>query len=101
MAKKEDCDQYKNLKIVYRDIPNSGERWEKGIPHHPESEQLLNEIMDIDFWLENDYFCWKKGGDGDNGEQLMYILDMIFERRDRDYKSLCQLANCEERESDV
>jgi len=57
-------------------------RWEEGIDHHPESERLMEELMDVDFNLCDDYFCWKKGGDGDNGETLMYELDIIFERRD-------------------
>jgi hypothetical protein len=26
-----------------------------------------------------DYFCWKTGGDGDNGETLMYQMDAFFE----------------------
>jgi len=42
------------------------ERWEQGVP------------QDTD-----DHFCWKSGGDGDNGEQLMYQLDVLFERQDR------------------
>jgi len=57
-------------------------RWETGKPHHPESIKLFKEIEDFDFKYNNDYFNWKSGGDGDNGETLMYILDMIFEKRD-------------------
>jgi len=55
------------------------ERWENGTDHHPKSEELFKRIADIDFKHCNDYFCWKSGGDGDNGETLMYILDIIFE----------------------
>jgi len=54
-------------------------RWENGTDHHPKSEELFKRIADIDFKHCNDYFCWKSGGDGDNGETLMYILDIIFE----------------------
>jgi hypothetical protein len=57
-------------------------RWEEGIDHHPESERLFKELAAIDFEHCNDYFYWKSGGDGDNGETLMYQLDIIFERRD-------------------
>lgn len=54
------------------------ERWEQGIPHHPKSEEIVKAITEIDF--ENgDYFCFKYGGDGDNGEHLMYLLDIYFE----------------------
>lgn len=58
------------------------ERWEKGVEHHPESERLFKELAELDFKYNDDYFCWKSGGDGDNGETLMFLLDMIFERRD-------------------
>ena len=59
-------------------ISGIAERWEKGIPHNPKSEDLVHKIADLDF--ENgDVFCFKLGGDGDNGEHLMYLLDMIFE----------------------
>jgi hypothetical protein len=54
-------------------------RWEEGVPHNPRSEALARAIADID--LENgDYFCFKFGGDGDNGEELLYLLDIYFER---------------------
>ena len=57
-------------------------RWEDGIDHHPESERLMAELMDVDFNHCHDHFGWKDGGDGDNGETLMYEFDIIFERRD-------------------
>ena len=58
---------------------NIGKRWETGVPHHPKSKALMKSIEDIDFKFGGDYFCWKTGGDGDNGENLMYLLDIIFE----------------------
>jgi hypothetical protein len=58
------------------------DRWEKGIDHHPKSESLMKEIEKIDYNYCNDYFCWKTGGDGDNGETLMYILDIMFDEQD-------------------
>lgn len=60
-----------------------GDRWEKGVPHHPKAEELMEYLKSIDYNLFNDYFCWKSGGDGDNGETLMYQLDMFFEAKDR------------------
>ena len=57
-------------------------RWENGIPHHSKSVKLICKIADIDFRCGNDYFGFKIGGDGDNGEHLMYILDIIFETED-------------------
>lgn len=57
-------------------------RWDKGVSHHPESVRIMHEIADVD-WNHNDYhFDWKSGGDGDNGEELMYEMDIVFERRD-------------------
>ena len=55
-------------------------RWEEGMPHHPESERLYKILSDMDFHFGGDYFCFKSGGDGDNGEHLMYLLDIHFEQ---------------------
>lgn len=54
------------------------ERWESGIPHDPFSKKMMEFIADYDFHECSDFFCWKIGGDGDNGEQLMYLLDEYF-----------------------
>lgn len=56
-------------------------RWEQGIPHDPRSEALYKSIAELDFEY-GDIFCFKSGGDGDNGEHLMYLLDIYFERED-------------------
>ena len=53
-------------------------RWERGTPHHPRSEKLMKRIADVDWHFNDDQFCWKVGGDGDNGESLMYLLDIIL-----------------------
>ena len=34
------------------------------------------------FYDNSDYFCWKTGGDGDNGEILAFVLDIYFEEQD-------------------
>lgn len=57
-------------------------RWENGVEHHPKSVEMANVIFDMDWKYGDDYFCWKKGGDGDNGEHLMYLLDIYFEQQD-------------------
>lgn len=54
-------------------------RWEQGTEHHPEAEKIFNLIKDSDWAFGGDYFCWKHGGDGDNGETLMYALSIILE----------------------
>jgi len=60
------------------------QRWEDGVPHDPRSEEIYKSIADLDFRLQNDYFCWKSGGDGDNGETLMYLMDEHFQRKDEE-----------------
>lgn len=57
-------------------------RWEQGIPHHPKSIELFESIQDIDYVFGDDSFHWKSGGDGDNGEQLMYLMDIHFDELD-------------------
>mgnify|MGYP003295433701 CR=1 FL=1 len=48
--------------------------------HLPETIELFNFISELDF--ENgDYFCWKSGGDGDNGEVLMNEIDEYFKMK--------------------
>jgi hypothetical protein len=64
---------------VERDITK---RWEQCIPHHPKSMELFKKLKKIDWDCCDDYFCWKSGGDGDNGETLMYEMDIMFECED-------------------
>lgn len=64
-------------------VVNSQERWEKGMAHHPKSVEVYEFIAKHDFENCGDFFDWKCGGDGDNGEELMYLLDEYFEQRDK------------------
>ncbi len=58
-------------------------RWEDGNYHHPISNRLDRLNADHDFNDYNDSMCIKVGGDGDNGEQLMYLMDAFFEMMDK------------------
>ncbi len=58
------------------------ERWEQDIPHDPRSEKLVRMLADIDEEYNNDTFNFKFGGDGDNGEELLYLFDIYFEVMD-------------------
>ncbi len=58
---------------------NINTRWDQGIDHHPKSKEMFKAMSKIDFAHGGDYFCWESGGDGDNGEFLMYELDIYFE----------------------
>jgi hypothetical protein len=62
-------------------------RWEKGVPHHWMSERLIRFLAEHDLNDYGDHFCWKFGGDGDNGETLMYQMDAFFEMLDKLKKS--------------
>ena len=61
-------------------------RWKEGIEHHPMSVRLMDFLSTHDFWDYEDYFKWKTGGDGDNGEALMYEMDAFFELLDHKKK---------------
>lgn len=63
-------------------ITDIGARFEQGIGHHPKSKEIYNAIEKNDWDFGGDYFCWKSGGGGDNGEHLMYLLDIYFEKQD-------------------
>lgn len=66
--------------------PTPGERWEQGIDHDPRSEKIFHGIAKIDWERNNDLMCFKHGGDGDNGETLMYLLDCYFADEDKETK---------------
>jgi hypothetical protein len=74
------------MKTDYEKAKNLGltnlKRWECGIEHHPMSERLMCFLSEHDYKDYSDYFCWKIGGDGDNGEALMYEMDAFFEMLD-------------------
>jgi len=57
-------------------------RWEQGMEHDSRSVALFEKLSEIDFNYGGDYFCWKRGGDGDNGEHMMYEMDIMFEQED-------------------
>lgn len=70
---------YQRAKLL--DLTNK-KRWEEGIEHHPKSIRLMRFIAEHDFEDYGDYFQWNIGGDGDNGESLMYEMDAFFELLD-------------------
>lgn len=76
----EQQDKYHKVPGVEYDV---NVRWEKGIPHHPRSISLYKKIAQLDFIFADDHFRWRSGGDGNNGECLMYLMDIIFEEKDK------------------
>lgn len=59
------------------------DRWSEGVEHHPMSERLVRFLAEHDYNDYLDYFRFKVGGDGDNGETLMYQMDAFFEMLDK------------------
>jgi len=66
------------------EVRTPNQRWETGVSHDPRSQEIYKSIAKIDFDLNDDGFCFKSGGDGDNGESLMYLLDEHFQRQDEE-----------------
>ncbi len=62
-------------------------RWEFGTEHHPKSEEIIKVLRLLDDNLMGgeglDIRC---GGDGDNGETMMYLLDIWFDAQDKQVK---------------
>jgi hypothetical protein len=75
-----DKNKYPKLDGVEYDV---NKRWEKGFAHHQKSIELYKKIEELDFLFGGDSFCFKSGGDGDNGENLMYLLDIYFEEKEK------------------
>ena len=63
-------------------------RWENGIGHHPSSMRIMDFLEKHDIEDYDDYLYWKTGGDGDNGEQLMFEMDAFFEMLDKTKQKL-------------
>lgn len=51
-------------------------------PHDSRSLEIFRFIEQVDLHDFGDYFCWKSGGDGDNGEVLLDELDLYFQHKD-------------------
>jgi len=48
--------------------------------HNPISKEVYDFISELDY-KNGDMFCFKSGGDGDNGEMLMDLLDKFLESK--------------------
>ena len=63
--------------------PTPGERWEQGIEHDPRSEEIVRAMARLDWEHYNGALDIRCGGDGDNGESMMYLLDYYFAEKDQ------------------
>lgn len=82
--KSKDYEKAKELKLTQVD------RWEEGRDHHPMSRRVMEFLYDYDWKEGGDTFDWSMGGDGDNGETLMYQMDVFFELLDRTERRDCK-----------
>ena len=55
------------------------ENYGMSVEHNPKSKEIYDFISEVDF-ANGDAFCFKCGGDGDNGEMFMTLLDEYFSR---------------------
>ena len=55
-------------------------RWEQGIEHHPRAIEILQGMAKLDTKDETDL---KFGGDGDNGETLLYLMSEFLEKKEK------------------
>jgi len=70
-------------KLNQYQIDGDLDRWSERVDHHKKSEKIVHWLREIDWMFFNNYFDWEIGGDGDNGETLMYQLDIIFDLIDQ------------------
>lgn len=75
------CARYAFLGALNEGVEGIGVRWTEGTPHHPESIKLMAEMQAVDS-ANGLVVDLRTGGDGDNGETLMYLMDVVFEKRD-------------------
>lgn len=68
----------KKLGMTQRD------RWTEGAEHHVMSKRLMRFLQEHDAEDYGMHFDWRMGGDGDNGETLMYQMDAFFEMLAKD-----------------
>ena len=76
----EDYDKAKALGLTDKD------RWGERVPHHPMSERLMKFLKAHDREHYGRVFDWRTGGDGDDGETLMYQMDAFFEMMSQENK---------------
>lgn len=58
------------------------QRLDEGMEHDPRTIKMYEFISQLDFNEANDAFGFSSGGDGDNGEHLMYLMDCYYEALD-------------------
>lgn len=58
------------------------DRWEFGVSHDARTEELFSFLRNYDNTYCDGHLDLQCGGDGDYGEELMYIADEFFANKD-------------------
>lgn len=58
------------------------DRWEQGIDHDPRSAEIFEFMQKYDWEFNKGSLDLQSGGDGDMGEELMYLMDEYFAAKD-------------------
>ena len=61
-------------------------RWENGMPHDKRSVEMVEFMRMLDWEDNGGALDIQMGGDGDNGEYMMFLLDVYFELKDKGSK---------------
>lgn len=70
-------------KLDYTGIEtNIEKRWERGMDHHPKSIEFAKHVHAVEMMSKNDFYL-DFGGDGDNGETVLFLLDIFFEAQEK------------------
>jgi hypothetical protein len=62
---------------------SANDRWEQGIPHDQRSLELCHFIDQLDWDECGGCLDLRFGGDDDSGKNLMFLMDIYFELKDK------------------
>lgn len=76
MTSKKNNEQMQPVEVKATILPEN--RWEQGVDHDERTYSIYRFMQEYDHKFNDSELNLKSGGDGDNGETLMYLLDEYF-----------------------
>lgn len=76
MTSKKSNKQMQPVEVKATILPE--DRWEQGVDHDERTYSIYRFLQEYDHKFNDSELDLKSGGDGDNGETLMYLLDEYF-----------------------
>jgi len=70
----------KSSRPLAKRVLTPDERWTQGVEHDDRSVKLIDALKAIDEKHNEGRLDIRTGGDGDNGEDWAYLLDIFFEQ---------------------